>query len=125
MSWNYNYGLAGDALGLPLLNDPDMVALDGAVAFRTGVWFWMTPQAPKPSCHDVMVGKWVPSAQDMALGRKPGFGMTINVINGGLECGMPTNAKVEDRVGFYLKFAQDLGVDPGMDSLYCDQMAHY
>lgn len=125
LSWNYNYGLAGDALGLPLLNDPDMVALDGAVAFRTGVWFWMTPQAPKPSCHDVMVGKWVPSAQDMALGRKPGFGMTINVINGGLECGMPTNAKVEDRVGFYLKFAQDLGVDPGMDSLYCDQMAHY
>lgn len=124
LSWNYNYGQAGDALGLALLTDPDLVTSNGTVAFQTGIWFWVTPQAPKPSCHDVMAGNWVPSAQDTAMGRKPGFGMTINIINGGLECSMPTNAKVEDRVGFYLKFTQDLGVDPGAD-LYCDQMAHY
>lgn len=124
LSWNYNYGYAGDALGLGLLADPDLVTSNGTVAFQTGIWFWTTEQLPKPSCHDVMAGVWTPSAQDLAMGRKPGFGMTINIINGGLECGMPTNAKVEDRVGFYLKFTQDLGVDAGPD-LYCDQMAHY
>ncbi len=124
LSWNYNYGQAGDALGLPLLTDPDQVTSNGTVAFRTGGWFWMTPQSPKPSCHDVMTGKWTPSAQDQMLGRVPGFGMTINVINGGLECYQPTNAKVEDRVGFYQRYTQMLGVDPG-PNLYCDKMKSY
>lgn len=124
LSWNYNYGFAGEALGLPLLTNPDLVTSDGTVAFKTGVWFWTTPQAPKPSCHDVMTGKWTPSAADMAAGRVAGFGMTINIINGGLECSQPTNAKVEDRVKFYQRYAQILNVDPG-PNLYCDQMAHY
>jgi hypothetical protein len=38
------------------------------------MWFWMTPQSPKPSAHDVMAGRWTPSAADRAAGRKPGFG---------------------------------------------------
>ncbi len=124
LSWNYNYGFAGEAMGLPLLTNPDLVTSDGTVAFKTGVWFWTTSQAPKPSCHDVMTGKWTPTGADMAAGRVPGFGMTINIINGGLECSMPTNAKVEDRVKFYQRYAQLIGVDPG-PNLYCDVMAHY
>lgn len=124
LSWNYNYGFAGDALGLPLLTNPDLVTSDGAVAFKTGIWFWTTPQAPKPSCHDVMVGKWTPSGADMAAGRLPGFGMTINIINGGLECSKPTPSQVDDRVKFYQRYAQLLNVDPG-PNLYCDTMAHY
>lgn len=124
LSWNYNYGAVGEELGLPLLTDPDLVTSDGTVAFKTGVWFWSTPQAPKPSCHDVMTGQWSPSAADAAAGRKPGLGMTINIINGGLECGFPTNAKVEDRVGFYMRYTQMLGVDPG-PNLYCDTMSPY
>lgn len=124
LSWNYNYGQAGDALALPLLTDPDLVTSDGTVAFRTGVWFWVTSQPPKPSCHDVMTGLWTPSAQDMAQGRLPGFGMTINIINGGIECNQPTSAGVEDRVAFYQRYAQMLGVTPG-PNLYCDQMASY
>jgi len=121
LSWNYNYGQAGDALGLPLLTDPDQVTSSGIVAFRTGVWFWMTPQAPKPSCHDVMAGKWTPTSQDTANGRLPGFGMTISIINGGIECNHATPPQVDDRVGFYQRYAQILGVDPGTN-LYCDQM---
>lgn len=124
LSWNYNYGFAGEAMGLPLLTNPDLVTSDGAVAFKTGIWFWTTPQQPKPSCHDVMTGKWTPSSADMTAGRLPGFGMTINIINGGLECSQPTSAKVEDRVKFYQRYTQMLGVDPGAN-LYCDQMQHY
>jgi chitinase len=84
----------------------------------------MTPQPPKPSAHDVMTGQWTPSSADLDLGRLPGFGMTTNIINGGLECGMPTNSKVEDRVAFYLRFTDMLAASPGED-LYCDEMAPY
>lgn len=124
LSWNYNYGAAGDAIGEPLLAQPELVAEDGEIAFRTALWFWMTAQAPKPSAHDVMTGNWSPSADDLMKGRVPGFGMTINIINGGLECGQPTNPKVEDRVGFYDRYAGLLMVDKG-DDLYCDAMQPY
>ena len=124
LSWNYNYGAAGQALGVDLLANPDLVKSDGTLAFQTALWFWMTPQPPKPSCHDVMTGRWVPSAEDVTAGRTPGFGMTNNIINGGLECSIPTNSKVQDRVGFYQRFTQLLGVTMG-ETVYCDRMRHY
>jgi hypothetical protein len=124
LSWNYNYGQAGDALGVDLVADPDLVKTDSKLAIQTALWFWMTPQAPKPSAHDVMVGNWIPSPEDEGLGRVPGFGMTTNIINGGLECNMPTNDKVEDRVGFFTRYADLLGTDIG-DNVYCDVMASY
>ncbi len=124
LSWNYNYGAAGQALGVDLLSNPDLVKSDSAIAFSTGLWFWMTPQSPKPSCHAVMSGGWTPSADDTNKGRKPGFGMTINIINGGLECGKTTNDKVERRVGFYTQFCQMLGVSAD-SNVYCNGMTPY
>jgi hypothetical protein len=124
LSWNYNYGAAGQALGLDLLANPDLVKTDGVIAFQTALWFWMTPQPPKPSCHQVMTGGWSPSDDDQNAGRTPGFGMTINIINGGLECSIPTNDKVQDRVGFYQRFTQMLGVTMG-EAVYCDRMKNY
>ena len=39
------------------------------------------------------------------------FGLTIDIINGGVECGgATTTAQVEDRVGFYRRYAALLGV---------------
>ncbi|MEB3178449.1 MAG: glycoside hydrolase family 19 protein [Nostocaceae cyanobacterium] len=124
LSWNYNYGQVGRALGIDLLHNPDLVKTDGVISFLTALWFWMTPQPPKPSAHDVISGKWTPSGNDANLGRFPGFGMTINIINGGIECSKPTPPQVEDRVGFYRRFAEMLGVSLG-DNIYCDRMAHY
>ncbi|MFH7027717.1 MAG: glycoside hydrolase family 19 protein [Heteroscytonema crispum UTEX LB 1556] len=124
LSWNYNYGAAGQALGVDLLNNPDLVKSDAAISFETALWFWMTPQSPKPSCHDVMSDRWAPSGDDASKGRVPGFGMTINIINGGLECSISTPPQVNDRVGFYQRFCQMLGVSTG-DNMYCDRMAHY
>ena len=124
LSWNYNYGAAGQALGLELLANPDLVKLDGTIAFSTALWFWMTPQPPKPSCHAVMSGGWTPSPDDTNKGRVSGFGMTINIINGGLECSIPTNDQVKDRVGFYRRFCEILGVNMG-ENLYCERMEHY
>lgn len=66
---SYNYIPAGRAIGFDGLNNPEIVASDPVIAFKTAIWFWMTPQSPKPSCHDVMLGR---SPTDPA--RPPGFG---------------------------------------------------
>ena len=51
-----SYAQAGATLGLDLLAKPELVSTDPVVAWKTALWFWMTPQAPKPSCHAVMAG---------------------------------------------------------------------
>jgi len=73
-SLSYNYIQAGQALGFDGLNNPELVAQDPVLAFKTAIWFWMTPQNPKPSCHDIMQGIWTPTAADTAAGRLPGYG---------------------------------------------------
>ncbi|KAH9326685.1 hypothetical protein KI387_006863, partial [Taxus chinensis] len=73
----------------------------------------MMAQSPKPSCHDVITGRWSPSGSDSAAGRVTGYEMTTNIINRGLECGKGFNAKVEDRIGFYKRYCDILGVSYG------------
>lgn len=117
LSYNYNYGLFskqyfGDKM--ILLNDPDRIKKDGELAFISALWFWMTPQSPKPSCHDALVGNWKPTQKDLKCGRKPGFGVTINIVNGGVECNhKPMKSKTFHRVETYKLFCKRLGTTPG------------
>ncbi|KAK7264502.1 hypothetical protein RJT34_32111 [Clitoria ternatea] len=113
LAWNYNYGQCGRAIGVDLLNNPDMVITDPVISFKTAIWFWMTPQPPKPSCHDVITGRWTPSDRDRAAGRLPGYGVLTNIINGGLECGRVQDSRVQDRIGFYKRYCDLLGVGYG------------
>jgi chitinase len=104
LSWNYNYGSFSKVLGesnyeskMYLLEHPDEAASSGYVAFQAGLWFWMTPQSPKPSMHDVITGFWQPNSADRSAGMKTSnnglncFGITTNIINGGIECGNSVN----------------------------------
>ncbi|WP_299213413.1 glycoside hydrolase family 19 protein [uncultured Aquimarina sp.] len=120
LSWNYNYGQVSEFLfgdKNVMLNNPERVLQDAALAFQTAIWFWMTPQYPKPSAHDVMVSNWVPSVYDQERNRKPGFGMTVNIINGGLECGSGTEIpKVLGRIGFYERYTGILNVNNDLDT---------
>ena len=111
---NYNYGQAGKALNVDLLNNPDLVATDPIVSFKTAIWFWMTPQWNKPSSHDVITGRRTPSDADRSAGRVPGYGVITNIINGGVECGHGQDSHVDDRIGFYRRNCQKLGVSLGM-----------
>ncbi len=125
LSWNYNYGQISEFLYEDkniLLKNPENVAKDAVLAFQTAIWFWMTPQAPKPSCHAVMVGKWVPAQEDINEGRKPGFGATINIINGALECNKADNDKTQSRRGFYQRYLTVLNTSDPNCECQCDKM---
>lgn len=104
LTGNSNYGAAGQALGFDGINDPEIVAEDPTISFKTAVWFWMTQSSP--TCHEAMVNG-------------NGFGATIKAINGNLECGSGANlAEQQARIVLYKNFCSDLGVDPG-DNLSC------
>lgn len=121
LSWNYNYGqfskfLFNDAS--ILLNDPDSLQRDGVIAFQSALWFWMMPQCPKPSCHQVMHGQWVPQAGAYSASKmyQQGFAHTNNIINGGLECRTTSTSafteKVVLRSGLYKYYLGLMGFSP-------------
>jgi predicted chitinase len=129
LSYNGNYGYASDCIfgdKKVLLNNPELVETDAVIAFKVAIYFWMTPQTYKPSAHDVMTGKWQPKADDKAKNRKPGFGMTINIINGAVECGQgETMYSMNDRIGFYQYFLKKLGISDPNCTCSCGNMAAY
>ncbi|WP_171972471.1 chitinase [Mucilaginibacter polytrichastri] len=129
ISYNGNYGYASDCIfgdHKILLNNPALVETDPVIAFKTAIYFWMTPQTKKPSAHDVMAGKWQPNAADIAKGRKPGFGMVINIVNGEIECNHGDNMyNMTDRIGFYQFFLKKLGVTDANCVCSCATMQPY
>ncbi|WP_195576474.1 chitinase [Paenibacillus sp. 1001270B_150601_E10] len=115
LSWNFNYGLFSSIIygdKHVLLKNPEIVAEDGKIGYMTAILFWMTPQAPKPSAHDVMVGRWKPTDAEKEKGLKPGFGTSIMVLNG-LEAnlGETEGSPVERRAGHYREITARMGVD--------------
>jgi chitinase len=104
LSWNYNYCAAGQALGLALQSNPGLVSSNATVAWQTGLWFWMTQTgAVGTTAHNAMVSG-------------SGFGTTIRVINGGLECNGANAGEMQDRVNYYTRFCSMLGVSPGANT---------
>lgn len=98
ISWNYNYGPAGKAIGFDGLGSPETVARDPVVAFKTAFWFWMN------NVHSIMISG-------------EGFGATIRAINGG-ECEGGNPDAVNSRVEYYTSYCRQFGVSPG-DNLRC------
>ncbi|RKH37174.1 RICIN domain-containing protein [Corallococcus llansteffanensis] len=101
LSWNGNYCAAGNALGLPLQANPDLLAQDANAAWRTGFWFWTTQTgAGTMTAHNAIVNG-------------AGFGETIRTINGSLECNGRNPGQVQSRIDAYVRFTGMLGVSPG------------
>ncbi|PON98623.1 Glycoside hydrolase [Trema orientale] len=131
LSSNYNYGPAGRYLEYDLLDDPDLVAEKPTISFETAIWFWMTRRETKPSCHEVMVGEWIPDEEDKEANRLPGYGVTTNILNGAEECGRggPVEDITEKRVKYFNRSSIILGVSMG-ENLDCynqepfDSLAH-
>lgn len=107
ISWTSNYRSLGNAMGLgeQLVNNPELLATNATIAWRSAIWYWMTqPGRAGRSAHDSMVGGY-------------GFGQTINAINGNRECVGGTAyqgpAQMQTRVNYYTTFTQNLGVPTG------------
>lgn len=97
LSWNYNYGPAGNDIKFDGLNAPETVATDPVISFKTALWFWVN------NVHPVI---------------NQGFGATIRAINGALECNGQNPDEANNRVQLYQQFCSDFGVAPG-DNLTC------
>lgn len=130
LSWNYNYGQFSDFLYKDksiLLNSPNNVASDPVLAWMSSLWFWLTPQGAKPSCHMVMAETWEPTADDISRGRTISkFGQTTNIINGRVEqCGSGSSSPQDQkRIGHYNYFSDILNHIPEGE-LSCKDVASY
>ncbi|KAM7460925.1 hypothetical protein LguiA_029046 [Lonicera macranthoides] len=100
LSWNYNYGPAGENNGFDGLNNPEILATDSALSYRAALYYWMR------NVHSIITnGK--------------GFGESIRAINGQNECDNgPNAAAIASRVDYYTRFCSQLGVSPG-ENLRC------
>ena len=102
---------------MALLKNPERVVEDGYTALSAALWFYMTPQSPKPSMHDVMSGLFKPNSVDSNQGIKGGFGSTINILNGGIECGKGYEIdKAANRGGYYKEFLTYFKLDAAKET---------
>ena len=128
LSHDFNYGAFSNAMfGTPmlLLKQPELVATTW-LNFASGMWFFVTPQSPKPSILDVIEGRWKPNAVDKASGLVNGFGTSIQIINGGLECaGGPHPQKAVSRARYFKDYASKLGLDISGEELSCAYMGKF
>ena len=114
LSWNYNYGLCSDVLfndASILLNNPEMVKDDGKIGFMTAIWFWMTPQSPKPSCHESMLGTWQPEPNAKNTQYNGSFGLTMVIINGEIGHAEDSPTAVGRRARMYRTYTGKMGAD--------------
>ncbi|GMT10958.1 hypothetical protein PFISCL1PPCAC_2255, partial [Pristionchus fissidentatus] len=90
ISYNYNYGMFQDwlheqvGIDVDLLTSPNLVMtkLDPPLAVMASLWFYMTPQPPKPAMHDIVMGDWNSGEKNAEAGYSgPIFGPTSLIIN--------------------------------------------
>ncbi|MCZ7841086.1 PKD domain-containing protein [Leclercia adecarboxylata] len=129
LSYNYNYGPFSEAMFgdvRTLLDKPELVA-DTWLNLASAIFFFAYPQPPKPSMLQVIDGTGQPNDHDKANGLVPGFGVTTQIINGGVECGGPTEiAQSENRIKYYKEFANYLKVPvPENEVLGCANMKQF
>ncbi|MGL5335814.1 MAG: chitinase, partial [Enterovibrio sp.] len=126
LSYNFNYGPFSEAMYgdvSVLLQKPEMVA-ETWLNLASAIFFFTYPQPPKPSMLSVINGTWKPNERDLASGLVPGFGVTTQIINGGVECGGSVEvAQSRNRISYYRKFAEHFGVPiPDDEVLGCAGM---
>jgi hypothetical protein len=96
LSWPCNYHAAGQALGVDLLSNPDLVEQQQDLAVKTAIWFY--------------------NSNNMAGPAKQGdFAATTRIINGALECnGGSGTSNQMSRVATYRRIRHCFGLgEPG------------
>jgi len=122
ISYNYNYGyfnrwlvdqgITHNGKPIDVLAEPNLVMTktDPPLAIMASLWFYMTPQSPKPAMHDIVIGNWVSPDSEYAA---PVFGPTSLVINnecGGEDKAEPGGAGESRRIKAFKWFNKYFGV---------------
>jgi predicted chitinase len=97
-----NYAAASNGLGLGsmLSDNPEIVATDAAISWKTAFWFWMSGTSGGGTTpHQAITGG-------------QGLGATIRIING-IECGGANAGAVQNRIRHFKRFSYMFGLDPG------------
>lgn len=143
-AWLYTYEIYPEVITSKetLLQNPSLVERDALVGFLSAIWFWMTPQGQKPSSHAVMLGEVSRVASSLEEGLPPlrssvtttlpleegeskdaevvayRFGATINIVNGGLECGLnaQTHQAPTQRVSYFNAYTTYWNYRYGLDA---------
>ncbi|GAA0351432.1 chitinase [Bowmanella denitrificans] len=131
LSYHFNYGAFSEVMydgdATVLLNNPGLVA-DSWLNLASAIWFFLTPQAPKPAMLHVIDRTWVPSQREVDAGIGYGFGTTINIINGGIECGEQNRYKGQpvNRIRYWQDLADYYQIPIQADELNtCYQQTPY
>ncbi|CAL8107154.1 unnamed protein product [Calicophoron daubneyi] len=102
-----------------LLCDPNMLLVDGELAFMSAIWYWLRSVRPYGSAHQAMY-------KDLYNHETWGFGHTIVILSGGTARGGveggPTEVDraVTEQIAWYRKYAEALGVTVGVNGEQLD-----
>lgn len=126
LSWGVNYLAFGEAMGAGsgYRSNPDLLTVHPEIGIVGSIWFWGHEEKSssypdnipfKPSAHNVVVGEWKPTDDDVYCGRTgANLGIITNIINGGIECGTSATAagraNAARRVTFFNNIAAVMGV---------------
>jgi hypothetical protein len=93
LTYAYNYMYYGSKINpnnkFQLGDNPSLIDKDGKLGWETALAYWAIPYediwSTKPSMHD---GFFSPTTgRSTEFNSEVGFGKTVNIINGGVECG--------------------------------------
>ncbi|VDM46251.1 unnamed protein product, partial [Toxocara canis] len=134
ISYNYNYGQFQDwarsrGIAVDILSEPNLLVtkMDPPLAMMASMWFYMTPQPPKPAMHDIILGQWNAGRKNEAAGYSgPIFGPTSLIINNECNGEDPTNPGgpgESRRIKAFKWFCEYFGVPYGSQkTLSCKDM---
>ncbi|KAI6175818.1 Chitinase class I [Aphelenchoides bicaudatus] len=118
ISYNYNYGQFQNWLQTQNIN-VDLLNTDPPLAIMASLWFYMTPQPPKPAMHDIVIGNWNAGPQNTAAGYSGAIlGPTCLVINNecnGEDAQTPGGGGENRRIKAFKWFCKYFKVQPGAD----------
>lgn len=108
---------------MDLLKEPNLIMTktDPPLALMASLWFYMTPQPPKPAMHDIILGNWYAGAENEKAGYTgPIFGPTSLIINNecsGMDSTVPGGGGENRRIRAFQWFCKYFGVESGDERL--------
>lgn len=84
-----------------ILANPELLAEDPLHFWLSGLMTWMIPMNGLPAPHNIMLGQWEPTEDELAAGLTQGFGAVSALFWGAEQCGTTKNPTANTRTEIY------------------------